>query len=394
MNLFVYSGPSGEFTKYLKNIVPDETDDSEIIQFSTIGSEVSFRQHSLEVFDAANPPERSKVEKEWLVVSKDDYSTITTAGINMFVNLSEKYSFKNIVLHNPPRQLVEKIKSRYSITEPSYKYHSYGSVSKSDILCLKKEFDENILGQEQAIRKVLASLLMIPTNQSHGDRSPLVIMLYGASGSGKTEMAKILSKVIDGDGNLFREQLSMHQNTYSANYLFGGEHSDESLARDLIQRESNVILFDEFDKLNQTLYSAFYQLFDEGVFEDSNYTVNTSRAIIVCTSNFSSEDEIKRSLGEPIFSRFDACIEFRPLDSDSMAKIAARLYDRHYSELDDDQKTIVKANEDDIKTFINNIATTVKNVRILEKYIRQRISSALLDDLLSQAQQDQQSMDS
>jgi hypothetical protein len=77
-----------------------------------------------------------------------------------------------------------------------------------------------------------------------------------------------------------------------------------------------------------------------------------------------------------------------------MAKIAARLYDRHYSELDDDQKAIVKANEDDIKTFINNIATTVKNVRILEKYIRQRISSALLDDLLSQAQQDQQSMDS
>ena len=235
---------------------------------------------------------------------------------------------------------------------------------------------------------------MIPTNQSHGDRSPLVIMLYGASGSGKTEMAKILSKVIDGDGNLFRKQLSMHQNTYSANYLFGGEHSDESLARDLMQRESNVILFDEFDKLNQTLYSAFYQLFDEGVFEDSNYTVNTSRAIIVCTSNFSSEDEIKRSLGEPIFSRFDACIEFRPLDSDSMAKIAARLYDRHYSELDDDQKAIVKANEDDIKTFINNIATTVKNVRILEKYIRQRISSALLDDILSQAQQDQQSMDS
>ena len=211
------------------------------------------------------------------------------------------------------------------------------------------------------------------------------VFLVGASGSGKTEMAKTISEVIDGAGNLFRRQLSMHQNIHSANYLFGGEHGEESLARDLMQRKSNVILFDEFDKLNQSLYSAFYQLFDEGIFEDSNYNVETSRSVIICTSNFNSEEHIKEALGEPIFSRFDACIEFNPLSSVFMQKVADKIYDKYYSELDDEQKAIVNDNEGNIKKFMHEIAVEVKNVRIVERYIRQRIASTLLDSFLGEA---------
>ena len=42
----------------------------------------------------------------------------------------------------------------------------------------------------------------------------------------------------------------------------------KSFAKDLLARDSNVILLDEFDKANSIFHSAFYQLFDEGIFED------------------------------------------------------------------------------------------------------------------------------
>ena len=43
------------------------------------------------------------------------------------------------------------------------------------------------------------------------------------------------------------------------------------LQKDLLGRESDVILLDEFDKANPIFHSAFYQLFDDGIYEDTNY---------------------------------------------------------------------------------------------------------------------------
>lgn len=77
----------------------------------------------------------------------------------------------------------------------------------------------------------------------------------------------------------------MYQNNESANYLFGGKYNEKSFAKDLIGRDSNVILLDEFDKAYSVFHSAFYQLFDEGIYEDQNYKVDVRHALIICTSN-------------------------------------------------------------------------------------------------------------
>lgn len=49
-------------------------------------------------------------------------------------------------------------------------------------------------------------------------------------------------------GKLLRKQFSMYQNNESANYIFGGRYNEKSFAQDLLARDSNVLLFDEFDK--------------------------------------------------------------------------------------------------------------------------------------------------
>lgn len=93
-------------------------------------------------------------------------------------------------------------------------------------------------------------------------------MLYGPSGVGKTESAKSISKSLG--GKLLRIQFSMMQNQESIDYIFGADHSKNSFARDMLGRESNVILIDEFDKVNPHFYNAFYELFDEGRYSNDS----------------------------------------------------------------------------------------------------------------------------
>lgn len=60
--------------------------------------------------------------------------------------------------------------------------------------------------------------------------------------------------------------------------------------------------FNEFDKAHPMFYSAFYQLFDEGVYTDKFYDVNLDNVVIFCTSNYLNENEIrKKPRGSDIF---------------------------------------------------------------------------------------------
>ena len=68
-------------------------------------------------------------------------------------------------------------------------------------------------------------------------------------------IAKSISKTLGGE--LLRVQFSMMQSDEAYNYVFGAEHSKNSFARDMMARESNVILIDEFDKVNPIFYNAF-----------------------------------------------------------------------------------------------------------------------------------------
>ena len=72
-----------------------------------------------------------------------------------------------------------------------------------------------------------------------------------------------------------------------------------------------MVLLDEFDKANPGIWSAFYQMFDEGKFEDSLYKVDLQNCVFILTSNFSDRNEILNGVGMPIYSRIDEKIKFK-----------------------------------------------------------------------------------
>lgn len=233
--------------------------------------------------------------------------------------LSDAYRWaQEVILHNPPEVILSMIESSYEIdSEYEILEYKYPIIDRSMLKEIFWALKNKIVGQDFAVRRVMSSIYELT---KEGNNSPVVIMLYGSSGIGKTETAKIIGKILGGD--IMRKQLSMYKSGNAFEYIFGSEHSRASFVKDLLNRETNVILLDEFDKAHPEILSAFYQMFDEGIFQDSNYTVNLGRSLIICTSNFMKEDEIRHSVGTPIYFRFDNLIKYENLDEDSLKELA------------------------------------------------------------------------
>jgi ATP-dependent Clp protease ATP-binding subunit ClpA len=325
-----------------------------------------------------NNKTKAKRQVNNLVAESEEYSS---ANEHVLININlilSKYEIENIYLHNPPDAVKESIKNTFDsniIEEQSYDYRK---IDQSKIRIVNSEFNKNVFGQDSAKQRILTAF----THLLHSPK-PVVLLFYGASGVGKTEAAKLIARLLEGEEtSLFRRQFSMFQNNHFATYLFGGSHSEKSFTRELLERESNIILIDEFDKVDPIFHNAFYQLFDEGIFVDRNYTVNLQNSVIICTSNYLSENVIRERLGDPIYSRFDSCIKFADLSEEDKDKIVEKIVTEELEKLPETIRS--KINIEKVKQASHSHARSVGNYRMIKSFISDLIAMYELTDILSE----------
>lgn len=313
---------------------------------------------------------------ENLICYSDEFSSMTDSYVMSFFARISVFNIKNIYLQNPPKKIVEQAKKLKDNGEATYEEDLNYEYNKLTIESIKKmylEFDNRIIGQSAIKQELIITLLNLLYNKKD---KPTVILFYGPTGIGKTETAKYLAETIG--GNLFRQQFSMLQNNRAYDYLFGGKQGENSFAFDLINRESDVILLDEFDKVESKFFSAFYELFDEGIYNDSLYKVNLKNSIIICTSNYNSVDEIKQTLGAPIFARISKTIEFKPLDLDSKILISKNIISEKVKNIDKEKVDAIDVEK--LTLFMNERVNNIYDVRAIEKRIESLIGFSLLKD--------------
>ena len=252
---------------------------------------------------------------------------------------------------------------------------SYVELTRTVLKTIYQNLDNDVLGQDKCKKQILSGMYRLTTG-THG--KPVVLMLYGPSGVGKTESAKSISKSLGGE--LLRIQFSMMQTEEAFNYVFGAEHSKSSFARDMVGRESNVILIDEFDKVNPAFYNAFYELFDEGRYVDTNYDIDLGQAVFLLTCNFGSETEIKKALGPAMFSRIGSCIEYADLTVEQKQIIINNWYSSILKTLQEDEKDFIQ-NTDVHEWFIKN-AGRYDNIRILKGKMENAIFEKLTEQFI------------
>ena len=367
----IYFGPKKEFNKLipknnisLSEIVAQHDNQSKIHRHIAVQQDELQKDILIEKRKYIN-----------VVAYSEQYAGITESAVQSFLSVLDGCEIDNLYLQNPPLQIKIQLQQAYPniIKENSFVYKK---LSKTMLFTIYEQFDTVIIGQEKVKNRLLAALYPLLKRQEK--RKPIVIMFYGKSGIGKTETAKFISKILGQP--LFRKQFSMFHSEEFQSYLFGGTHFQASFARDLLERESNVILLDEFDKPHPVFHSAFYQLFDEGVFEDKNYQLNLYNSIIICTSNYTTEEEIREHLGDPIFFRFDKFIKFDDLSVDAICRIIeVRLAEKckHLT-----RKELLIIDENYISYKLKSVAEQLKNARQIDKIIEEYISMQLVDEMI------------
>lgn len=268
------------------------------------------------------------------------YSSITSGGIQNFNNILDcaRNILEDLYLQNPPDCIREELLRIYGEEIVKIEYQKYPDVQLDIIRKCNKEFEDCIIGQNLVKDKLLTILYEVFSAKKK--QLPQVVMFYGPSGVGKTETAKFLSGLLG--GKLFRIQMSMYQTNDYFGYLYGTEHNNGSFCKDLLERETNIILLDEFDKAHPSIWKAFYQMFDEGVYKDTNYTVNLQNTIIICTSNEPGPEEIRKKLGDPLFYRFDHVVNFISLSDQAKKQMTERLIDEIYESLSTEERTYIQ----------------------------------------------------
>lgn len=287
------------------------------------------------------------------------------------------HDIKNLYIQNPPKRVESSLIVQFEdIIE---EIHSqYKRVNKEDIIDFYNfMLTSNVVGQEQAKKDVSIGLLKRTIST---DKSPLVMLFYGDSGVGKTELAKTISEYFS--GRLTRIQFSMMQTEEAYKYIFGDTHGKSSLAKDLLSRETNVVLIDEFDKVNPSLYNAFYQMFDEGELEDINYSVDVSDCIFILTTNFGNDKEMAEKLGLPIFSRIDLKIKFQNLSESELLQVIDNIFENVTLRLSDEDKKIIE--DYGLRENYRKHVSSFENIRMLKSFIEKDIFQLIFEYLLKQ----------
>ena len=322
---------------------------------------------------------KPKIKIENFVINSDEYSGVREHVIINFANFIANMDIENMYIQNPPLQISEQLHRLYDLQNIiKVVRQPYSKITKAVIQKFNKEYDDKIIGQEKAKGEVLQSLYPLMNDKQ---KKPAVVLFYGDTGIGKTETANYLSELLN--GKLMRKQFSMYQNNNFATYLFGGTNNEGSFAKDLLDRDSNVILLDEFDKANPVFHSAFYQLFDEGVYEDKNYKVNLDYAIIICTSNYKTKGEIIEHLGSAIYNRFDAVIHFQNLSVDAKTKITEMTINEISASFKEDDIEI----EQSMLEKLKKQAIACTNVREIKRLIKGTFSLYAIRKLCSSEQE-------
>ncbi|MCJ0943933.1 AAA family ATPase [Mammaliicoccus sciuri] len=372
MEINIFTGPLEEFYHYLS-----EQRVSEYHSFMELIREYNTIVRASDLLGSSDMEGIFNSEIEKLVIFSNDFASVTTHVITNFINIiTLGRHIKQIYVHNPPKRVKNALYSldNSSINESFFNY----SIPKiSDVVKFYNSLtkDDEIVGQSEAKKQISIDIFRHLKNQ---EKQPFVSLFYGPSGVGKTELAKKISELFEGE--ITRIQFSMMQGEEAFKYIFGDEHAKVSLAKDLLDRKSNIILIDEFDKVSPIYYNVFYQMFDEGIIEDANYKVDVTNCIFILTSNFFEQSNIIGTIGEPIFSRIDSIIEFSYLNESELSLVINKIFNDVYDELTKEEKQIV--DESNLLQKYQRLDYEIGNIRYLNKIIKNDIYTILFTSFL------------
>ena len=167
-----------------------------------------------------------------------------------------------------------------------------------DIDSIKDKLLNAIIGQESVINYLMDITKRI--KYGYNDKC-YSILFVGPSGVGKSMLAKEYAKVLVGEDNFIRLDMSEYSDSTSINKILGsspgyvGYDDNKNILEEIRNKPNSVLLLDEIDKAHPSVINLFYQILEEGKIKNSKgRIVRFNNVVIIMTSNIGFE---KSSIG-------------------------------------------------------------------------------------------------
>lgn len=244
---------------------------------------------------------------------------------------------------------------------------------------------QNLFGNEWFKIRLKDELTKYRLFNRIGQQPIFSVLICGASGIGKTEVARLLHQKLAADEPMIKINFGNYSAQDALNSLIGsprgyiGSNKGE-LPDKLMRSRSKVILIDEFEKASKPVYNFFLQLLEDGKFTDSlGREYNLNKYIIVFTSNIPKE-KVGEYLPPELRSRFSYKCAFWPLSDNEKEKYVAFKSEQY---LDKIKKECPKVNPFlKVSDIVNIDVSKYSNMRDINSEIMRQITDVLYAEII------------
>ena len=215
-----------------------------------------------------------------------------------------------------------------------------------------------VIGQDHAVQKVSRCIRRNRMGLKDPNKPIGSFIFIGSTGTGKTQLAKELSKFMFGDqDSLIRVDMSEYGDKFNSTKLIGappgyvGHEEGGQLTEKVRRKPYSIILFDEIEKAHPDIFNTLLQILDEGSITDGlGRKINFKNTLIILTSNIGSrklqdfgdgvgfrtsskegeseiakeillKKELQKTFSPEFINRLDDIVYFKELIKEDMLKI-------------------------------------------------------------------------
>ena len=161
------------------------------------------------------------------------------------------------------------------------------------LLALEKHIGRRVIGQDEAVRAVSKAVRRARAGVKDPRRPIGSFLFLGATGVGKTELARALAESVFGSEEaIIRFDMSEYMEKHTTARLVGappgyvGYEEGGQLTDAVRKKPFSIILFDEVEKAHPDVFHMLLQVLEDGRLTDGQGTVTDFRnTIIIMTSN-------------------------------------------------------------------------------------------------------------
>ncbi|KAA3456712.1 Chaperone ClpB1-like protein [Gossypium australe] len=214
----------------------------------------------------------------------------------------------------------------------------------------RERLHQRVVGQNQAVGTVAEAVLRSKAALGRPQQPTGSFLFLGPDGVGKTELAKSLAEqLFDHENLLIRTDMSEYMEQHSVARLIGappgyvGHKKGGQLTEAARRRPYSVVLFDEVEKANLSVFNTLLQVLDDGRLTDGQgHTVDFRNTVIIMKSNLGAEhllsglsgkctmqvardrvmQEVRLHFRPELLNRLDEIVVFDPLSDDQLRKVA------------------------------------------------------------------------